>query len=86
MEEEQIIKLIEKYVTGTASSVEIRLLNAWYDDFNKNPSLINTLSSTELEQASSKMFLKISEALDTFPEHNSGILNVENLKKLNNCK
>lgn len=72
MEEEQLVKMIDRYLIGEALTEEMRLLDAWFNDFNTNPSLTSSLSSNELKQLSSKMFLAISEALDTLINKNSG--------------
>lgn len=67
MEEEQIIIMIDKYLTGEASAEEVHLLNTWFDNFNNKPSLLSSLSSNELDKLSAKMFLVISDAINTIP-------------------
>jgi len=64
MEVEPIIKLINKYLVGEASTEQALLLNSWLESFNNNQSLVTSLSSGQLQRLSSKMFIRISDALD----------------------
>lgn len=59
-----MILIIDNYLAGKASIEEAKLLDEWFDNFDTKPSLFSSLSSTEVKDISSKMYLKILEGLN----------------------
>lgn len=64
MNNSDLLVLVEKYLAGQASEEERRLVDDWYDSFEKNPGLTDQMDKEGVELASKKSFLALCKKLN----------------------
>lgn len=58
-----MLVLVEKYLNGQASTEEKKLVDDWYDSFEKNPGLLDLSDKEGVELAKKKSFLALRKKL-----------------------
>ena len=56
--------LINKYLEGTATEAEIKVVDEWYDSFEKAPGFSDTFSQKEIETFFENAYGKLKIKLD----------------------
>ncbi len=64
MKNEEVNKLLDKYLAEQASVEELNLVDEWYQSFEKNAGIIEQLSEEEREQTMNEGFMKIRNRLN----------------------
>jgi hypothetical protein len=63
MQDGEIKKLIDKYLNGTATAAEAKLVDDWYASFEDHQGLTNQLNTTELENNRTESFDSVLASL-----------------------
>ncbi len=68
MEEEGLLlELIGKYLDGTATLEEIRLVDKWYDSMEVNEGLTGNMSPEALKQMQRSSFDSLKSSIKNYP-------------------
>ncbi|MEZ2335600.1 FecR family protein [Mucilaginibacter sp. RCC_168] len=73
----RILHLLEKFNNGTASPNELRELDSWYDTFDQNKKLTDTLYPQEIKNMEHRLLSTIDRQIDKRLGRQSGPLTVQ---------
>lgn len=65
MNPQQLQQLIEKYLNGTCSEAEKKIVEAWYASFDKNEAYTASLNHSEKKQLEEKLLARINNLIVT---------------------
>lgn len=64
MKHRKVELLIDKYLEGTATAAEMKIVDAWYDSFDKAPGLSAAFSQKEIEAFLKSAYSRLENKLD----------------------